>query len=135
MCSGWWAIPTWDWPTPSDEVVFEPFVALTATAFAAAQGVRPRHFSGAAIERLRAYPWPGNLHELEAVVMQCLAKIPDDATHLVLSVGGNDALWTAGNIFSRTADDIRSSLHHIGKLVAEFTREYRRLVSDSLTPV
>ena len=59
-----------------------------------------------------------------------LDRIPDDATHLVLSVGGNDALWMSGNIFSQSTDDMRSALRRIAEMVAEFTVEYHRLISD-----
>ncbi|TWT86366.1 SGNH/GDSL hydrolase family protein [Neorhodopirellula pilleata] len=63
-------------------------------------------------------------------VFRQLERIPDDATHLVLSAGGNDALWMAGNIFSQETVDIRSSLQRIAELLTEFTTEYRRLVRD-----
>jgi hypothetical protein len=63
-------------------------------------------------------------------VFRQLERIPDDATHLVLSAGGNDALWMSGNIFSQSTDDIRSSLQRIAEMVAEFTFEYRRLISE-----
>ncbi|TWU60879.1 hypothetical protein Poly51_11610 [Rubripirellula tenax] len=63
-------------------------------------------------------------------VFRQLDRIPDDATHLILSVGGNDALWMAGNIFSQETADIRSSLQRIAELLTEFTTEYRRLVCE-----
>ena len=64
-----------------------------------------------------------------SAVFRQLEQIPTDATHLVLSVGGNDALWMAGNVFSQQTADVRSSLQRVGELVTEFTGEYRRLVS------
>lgn len=63
-------------------------------------------------------------------VFRQLERIPNDATHLVLSAGGNDALWMAGNIFSQETTDVRSSLQRIAELLAEFTSEYRRLIRD-----
>ncbi len=63
-------------------------------------------------------------------VFRQLERIPDDATHLILSIGGNDALWMAGNIFSQETTDVRSSLQRIAELVSEFTSEYRRLINQ-----
>ena len=63
-------------------------------------------------------------------VFRQLERIPNDATHLVLSAGGNDALWMAGNIFSQETTDIRSSLQRIAELLAEFTSEYKRLICN-----
>ena len=61
-------------------------------------------------------------------VFRQLDRVPDDATHLVLSAGGNDALWMAGNIFARESTDVRSSLQHIAESLVGFKSEYRRLV-------
>lgn len=65
-----------------------------------------------------------------ASVFGQIERIPDDATHIVLSAGGNDALWMAGNIFSQSATDVRSSLQQLAEAVMEFKRGYRKLVSD-----
>lgn len=61
-------------------------------------------------------------------VFRQLERVPDDATHLVLSAGGNDALWTAGNIFAQESTDVGSSLRRIAELLVEFKTEYRRLI-------
>jgi DNA-binding NtrC family response regulator len=50
----------------------------TTLAWAEAHGARPRRFSEGAIEALREYPWPGNLRELEAVVLRTLAGDASD---------------------------------------------------------
>lgn len=63
-------------------------------------------------------------------VFRQLERVPDDATHLVLSAGGNDALWMAGNIFAQETTDVRTSLQRIAELLAEFTAEYRQLIRD-----
>ena len=52
----------------------EPFVADTALKWCNARGERLRRFSPDAIDTLRRYPWPGNLHELEAVVIRTLSS-------------------------------------------------------------
>ncbi|CAG0973085.1 DNA-binding transcriptional regulator NtrC [Myxococcaceae bacterium] len=48
-------------------------VEETTAAFCEANGSRPRRFSAEALEALRSHPWPGNLRELEAVVLRTLA--------------------------------------------------------------
>ncbi|MCC6510037.1 MAG: SGNH/GDSL hydrolase family protein [Pirellulaceae bacterium] len=63
-------------------------------------------------------------------VFRQLERIPQDATHIVLSAGGNDALWMAGNIFSQPTTDIRSSLQLVAQAVTEFRLQYRKLVSE-----
>jgi signal transduction histidine kinase len=51
----------------------EPFAADTALAWCNARGEAPRRLAADAVSALRAYPWPGNLRELEAVVTRSLA--------------------------------------------------------------
>ena len=48
-------------------------VEAAAIRFCGAHGERPRRFDADALRVLTEYPWPGNLRELEAVVMQSLA--------------------------------------------------------------
>ncbi len=48
-------------------------VEAAASRFCGAHGERPRRFDDDALRVLTEYPWPGNLRELEAVVMQSLA--------------------------------------------------------------
>ncbi|MEL6107125.1 MAG: SGNH/GDSL hydrolase family protein [Planctomycetota bacterium] len=80
---------------------------------------------------------PGDRVSLVAVdgatvssIFRQVERIPEDATHLVLSAGGNDALWTAGNIFHAESTDVRESLQRVGQSVAEFGDEYRRLIDE-----
>jgi len=51
----------------------------TTLAWAEAHGSRPRRFSDGAMEAMREYPWPGNLRELEAVVLRTLASDASEA--------------------------------------------------------
>lgn len=51
----------------------EPFVAESSLAWCNAHSQRPRRFGPEALMLLDAYPWPGNLHELEAVVIRTLS--------------------------------------------------------------
>jgi signal transduction histidine kinase len=50
----------------------------TTLAWAEAHGTRARRFSEGALQALREYPWPGNLRELEAVVLRTLAGDSSD---------------------------------------------------------
>lgn len=51
-----------------------PFVEETARAWCEQQRQRVRQWSAEALETLRTWPWPGNLMELEAVVVRSLAS-------------------------------------------------------------
>jgi len=53
-------------------------VADTALDWANAQGQRTRRFSDEALAALQDYPWPGNLRELERVVVRTLASDASD---------------------------------------------------------
>lgn len=77
-------------------------------------------------------PWRGSLLAVDgariADVERQLVRLPSDATHLVLSVGGNDALWMAGNVFAEVATDVRSALETLSGPIEGFARGYRGLV-------
>ena len=64
------------------------------------------------------------------VAMDQADRLPNDVSHLVLSAGGNDALWMSGNLFSLSTDDVRESLHKLGEQCREFQRSYRKLVQS-----
>lgn len=51
----------------------ETFVADTAMAWSTRQGERQRVFGEAAIRELANYPWPGNMAQLEAVILRSLS--------------------------------------------------------------
>jgi DNA-binding NtrC family response regulator len=52
----------------------EPFAEETARAWCEQQGQRVRHLSPEALDTLQTWLWPGNLMELEAVVVRSLAS-------------------------------------------------------------
>ncbi|MDQ3811632.1 MAG: SGNH/GDSL hydrolase family protein [Chloroflexota bacterium] len=56
-----------------------------------------------------------------------LLRLPPDATHLVVSVGGNDALGQSG-ILSERARSVAEVLERLAALGAHFERDYRRMV-------
>ena len=86
------------------------------------------------MERLLPDNWSVTLVAVDgatvANVFGQVARIPDDATHLVLSVGGNDALWLASNLFAEPASDVRDAVGKLGEAVHGFAAEYRRLVDE-----
>ncbi len=51
----------------------ERFVEETALFWGQTRSEAPRQFSHDALALLRAHPWPGNLHELESVLLRTLA--------------------------------------------------------------
>jgi len=70
----------------------------TTLAWAEAHGARARRFSEGAMQALREYPWPGNLRELEAVVLRTLAGDASDpipASSVRFDRDAVPAGWTA----------------------------------------
>jgi hypothetical protein len=75
--------------------------------------------------------WQATLRALDgdvtAGILHQLARLPADATHLVLSVGGNDALGQSGLL----QESARSAVEVLGRLAdiqAEFRRDYRQML-------
>ena len=58
-------------------------------------------------------------------------KIPGDATHLVMSVGGNDALGH-GDLIQHGATLPSDPLRHLGEIVDGFEADYRAAVQPAL---
>jgi hypothetical protein len=52
-------------------------------------------------------------------------RLPDDATHLVLSVGGNDALDHCSLLLHETAQSFREVLSRLAEIHEDFRRQYR----------
>jgi hypothetical protein len=55
--------------------------------------------------------------------------IPSDATHIVVSAGGNDALQ-ASSILDERASSVTSALEKLGRVAEEFKREYVHLADQ-----
>jgi hypothetical protein len=60
-----------------------------------------------------------------------LARIPADATHLVLSVGGNDGLGYSG-ILGQPARSVAEVLGALGEIGREFEERYRAMLEAVL---
>ena len=43
-------------------------------------------------------------------VLRQIERVPDETTHLVLSVGGNDALYLQSSVMDESSDSVHSSL-------------------------
>ena len=75
--------------------------------------------------------WQASLLAIDGAVANDVprqaARIPADATHLVLSVGGNDALREAGIIDTRVSS-VGQSLGLLANIADNFGRDYRQAV-------
>jgi lysophospholipase L1-like esterase len=60
-----------------------------------------------------------------------LDRLPPDATHLVLSVGGNDVL-AHGDLLQRPARSVAEVLGLLANAASDFERRYRRLITRLL---
>src|SRR3954447_8298228 len=56
-----------------------------------------------------------------------LERVPDDATHLVISVGGNDALGFSA-VLGAPSRSVADTLEQLALIRGEFTRNYGRMV-------
>lgn len=73
-----------------------------------------------------------------ADVIEQVKRIPLDATHLVMSVGGNDALSTLAKLHSPTPLSMMQALRELAEIQFRFARDYvdtLSLVCASGTPV
>ena len=59
-----------------------------------------------------------------------LANMPDDATHIVLSIGGNDALWCRGNLFELPVANVAEGLSLLSEVHGEFGQAFASLLDD-----
>lgn len=62
-----------------------------------------------------------------------LSKLPKDATHLVISVGGNDALGVLG-VLSLPAKTVNDALGHLADIRKDFQRAYQTMLWQALSP-
>lgn len=63
-------------------------------------------------------------------VFSQLDRCPKDATHLFLSVGGNDALGLASELFMTDADNVGAALDHSHDLMRRFDHGYKSLLNE-----
>ncbi|TWU38673.1 hypothetical protein Q31b_37510 [Novipirellula aureliae] len=65
-------------------------------------------------------------------VFRQVERIPEATTHLVLSVGGNDALHLESSVFEQQSDDIRDALAKMKASLETFQCEYAKLIETLL---
>ncbi|WP_254506827.1 SGNH/GDSL hydrolase family protein [Anatilimnocola floriformis] len=86
------------------------------------------------VRRLLPKDWQASLLAVDgakvADVARQLEQLPETATHLVLSIGGNNALWSAGNFFPVEASTVRDAMTTLAAAREEFQSEYRGLVKQ-----
>lgn len=70
--------------------------------------------------------------DTSAMVPQQVPRMPADATHLVLSVGGNDALGCIASL-ETSASSVKHALAFLNKIKTDFEVSYRALISALLT--
>jgi lysophospholipase L1-like esterase len=87
------------------------------------------------IEQLRAIlpqGWQATLLAVDGSVttdvIDQIAKIPASATHLIVSVGGNDGLSRA-DILQRKARSVGDAVDQLATLRAEFQQNYQRMLT------
>lgn len=92
----------------------------------------------AVIDHLRNYLEPEQRATLLAIdgdsvahVRAQLSLLTSDVTHLVLSIGGNDALASTG-IMTQQADTVQFALHHLNIIRCRFRNEYRSMLAEVL---
>lgn len=86
------------------------------------------------MQRILPTDWEATLLAVDGATVSSvehqLKQIPDGATHLVLSVGGNDALGHSRFILSEPTDSYASALTGIAKMRDEFSHEYRQMIDE-----
>jgi hypothetical protein len=75
--------------------------------------------------------WRATLGALDgakiADLAEQVARLPRDASHLVLSIGGNDALTEAG-VLDRSARSVTDALNQIAGVQERFAKNYRAML-------
>lgn len=77
--------------------------------------------------------WRSTLLAKDGAVVSSVAefqihRIPQDTTHLVLSVGGNNALSVSAYMLGQKANSIRDALTALSRPLLEFAEEYEGLL-------
>lgn len=79
--------------------------------------------------------WRGTLVAVDGSIVEGIAlqlpRVPADATHLVLSIGGNDALLAAG-LLREPAATVGDALATVATSLAQFRTAYQRMLQSVL---
>lgn len=60
-----------------------------------------------------------------------LKRLPEDASHLIISVGGNDGLGQMG-VLGESVQSMADALNRIGSVIETFQHDYREMVKEVL---
>jgi len=85
----------------------------------------PREPSSRTVHRLAA-----DGARIATVLEKQIAAIPADATHIVMSVGGNDGLVYRSMLGSQAVTTVGEALLHLGRVQAEFDAAYTAAVKS-----
>lgn len=87
------------------------------------------------LRRILPADWRATLNAVDSSVVENvgaqLLKIPADATHLIISVGGNDALRNA-DVLQMKANSAAEVLNELANRAADFESQYRRMLANIL---
>jgi len=79
--------------------------------------------------------WRASLNAVDGAVTRSvpgqIERLPADATHLVVSIGGNDALQNIG-VFEDRSNSIGDALHRLAGIGAGFERDYGAMLAAVL---
>jgi len=80
--------------------------------------------------------WKASLLAVDGSVVENVRNqaldLPDDATHLVISAGGNDAILNAGILQQKVASSAEA-LDKLADIAGEFERHYREMLQSVLS--
>jgi lysophospholipase L1-like esterase len=86
------------------------------------------------LQRLLPTDWQATLLAVDgatiASIERQLERIPADATHLVLSIGGNDVLGQSALILSEPTHSFAAALAGLAAIRDDFAREYRQMLAE-----
>src|SRR5262249_44844337 len=57
-----------------------------------------------------------------------LARLPTDATHFIVSVGGNDALHHVGLLYQEAGHSVADALFRLADIHEQFRQDYREML-------
>ena len=94
--------------------------------------VQPEPDVLAQLQEILPAGWKASLRAADGAVTNDVAgqlvSLPDDATHLVLSVGGNDLLGCAGEMLRTPVTESSDVFLMLARVMAVFESMYRRAV-------
>jgi hypothetical protein len=119
------------------EIRFVPHIILLGDSiFDNFKYVQPEPDVVAQLKELLPSGWKASLRAVDGSVTNNvaaqLANLPEDATHLVLSVGGNDLLGCAGDLLRAPASESSEAFLLLARVMGVFESMYRRLVDACL---